>query len=77
MKVTNNIGLDLMYIRQNFNQLNQPKLPETIELEFEEVIPEGITFGMYGNEEPPTELRIKTTTSTEEGDEIIIKVLKQ
>jgi hypothetical protein len=44
------------------NYIQSLKQPKWFVAEMEEQIPEGFTFGLHGNDEPPTEWVLKTTT---------------
>jgi hypothetical protein len=41
----------------------------------EEIIPQDFSFGLHGNDEPPTELLPKTTTNSQGQEELIGKYL--
>jgi hypothetical protein len=45
------------------------------EFEMEEIIPQDFSFGLHGNDEPPTELLPKTTTNSQGQEELIGKYL--
>jgi hypothetical protein len=45
------------------------------EFEMEEIIPQDFSFGLHGNDEPPTELLPKTTTNSQGQLELVGKYL--
>ena len=47
------------------------------ECEMEEIIPQDFSFGLHGNDEPPTELLPKTTTNSQGQLELVGKYLNK
>jgi hypothetical protein len=54
-----------------------PLRPTHFECEMEEIIPQDFSFGLHGNDEPPTELLPKTTTNSQGQLELVGKYLNK
>jgi hypothetical protein len=53
--------------------IDNPSRPTHFECEMEEIIPQDFSFGLHGNDEPPTELLPKTTTNSQGQLELVGK----
>lgn len=60
------------FIEQYITEYNKGNIISHVLVEYEEQIPEGITFGLHGNDEPPTEIILKIN----QHNTINIKIVK-